>query len=284
MIITEGSTIMREGIFNLPQVPKEGTDFVGEDGLLYCGVCRKPKEKYLPRDLAAMLKRDRRPAECDCQRERREREEARRERVRHLDAVEKLRREGFLDRSMAGWRFEKDNGRCPQMKILRDYARRFEEMRQENIGLLLWGGVGAGKSFGAGCVANDLIEREIPVKMTNFAAILGDLSAAPEGRGAYIDRLCAYPLLILDDFGMERGTEYGLEQVYNVIDTRCRVGKPLIVTTNLPLSDLRHPGDLPHQRIYDRVLAMCCPVCFTGESFRRETAQEKLERLRGKIH
>ena len=38
-----------------------------------------------------------------------------------------------------------------------------------------------------------------------------------------------YPLLILDDFGMERGTEYGLEQVFNVIDSRYRSGKPLIV-------------------------------------------------------
>ena len=37
---------------------------------------------------------------------------------------------------------------------------------------------------------------------------------------------CRYPLLIIDDFGMERGTEYGLEQVYNVIDSRCRSGKP----------------------------------------------------------
>lgn len=254
---------------------------MGEDGLLYCGVCRKRKEAYLPGEMARLLGRDRRPAECDCQRAKREQEEARRERVRHLDAVEALRRAGFLDRAMADWRFEKDNGRCPQMKLLRDYAARFDQMRKENIGLLLWGGVGTGKSFGAGCVANFLIEREVDVKMTNFAAILGDLSARMEERGAYIDRLCGFSLLIIDDFGMERGTEYALEQVYNVIDTRYRSGKPLIVTTNLPLTALRSPDDIPHQRIYDRLLAMCCPVCFSGESFRRETAREKLERLRG---
>ena len=52
----------------------------------------------------------------------------------------------------------------------------------------------------------------------------------------------ATPLLILDDFGMERGTEYGLEQVYSVIDSRYRSGKPLIVTTNLTLDDLPEPG------------------------------------------
>ena len=68
-----------------------------------------------------------------------------------------------------------------------------------------------------------------------LALILGDLAASFEGRNEYISRLCSFPLLILDDFGMERGTEYGLEQVYNVIDSRYRSGRPLIVTTNLTL-------------------------------------------------
>ena len=48
----------------------------------------------------------------------------------------------------------------------------------------------------------------------DFALILNDLAASFEGRNEYISRLCRYPLLILDDFGMERGTEYGLEQVF----------------------------------------------------------------------
>ena len=110
--------------------------------------------------------------------------------------------------------------------------------------------------------------------------ILGDLAASFEGRNEYISRLCSYPLLILDDFGMERGTEYGLEQVYSVIDSRYRSGKPLIATTNLTLEELQHPQDTPHARIYDRLTSMCAPVRFTGSNFRKETAQEKLERLK----
>ena len=94
-----------------------------------------------------------------------------------------------------------------------------------------------------------------------------------QGRNEYISRLCRYPLLILDDFGMERGTEYGLEQVFNVIDSRYRSGKPLIVTTNLTLDDLHNPEDTAHSRIYDRLLSMCVPVRFTGDNFRQETAQ-----------
>ena len=105
-------------------------------------------------------------------------------------------------------------------------------------------------------------------------------STPKEMLNEYISRLCSFPLLILDDFGMERGTEYGLEQVYNVIDSRYRSGKPLIVTTNLTLEELQNPEDTVHARIYDRLMEMCCPVCITGENFRKAKAQAKMERLK----
>ena len=114
----------------------------------------------------------------------------------------------------------------------------------------------------------------------NLNQILNDLAASFKDRNEYISRLCSFPLLILDDFGMERGTEYGLEQVYNVIDSRYRSNKPLIVTTNLTLEELQHPEDTAHARIYDRLLEMCSPVRFTGENFRKATAQEKMKRLK----
>ena len=79
---------------------------------------------------------------------------------------------------------------------------------------------------------------------------------------------------------MERGTEYGLEQVYNVIDSRYRSGRPLIVTTNLTLEDLQHPEGTAHARIYDRLIEMCSPVRFTGSNFRKATAQEKMGQLK----
>jgi DNA replication protein DnaC len=116
--------------------------------------------------------------------------------------------------------------------------------------------------------------------MTNFAAILNDLTVSFDGRNAYLERLNRCRLLILDDFGMERGTEYALEQVYNVIESRTRSGRPLIVTTNLSLSELQNPTDTAHARIYDRVLELCIPICFTGESMRRARAGTKMDRLK----
>ena len=233
---------------NMTTTTPEPEDYTGEDGLLYCGKCRKPKEAYFAPDKAAIFGRDRHPAECDCQRAAREEREAAEKQRRHLDTVEELKRRGFTDPTMRDWTFENDNGRNPQAGIARRYVEHWEDMRTDNIGCLFWGGVGTGKSF--------------------------------EGRNEYISRLCRYPLLILDDFGMERGTEYGLEQVFNVIDSRYRSGKPLIVTTNLTLDDLHNPEDTAHSRIYDRLLSMCVPVRFTGDNFRQETAQRKMESMK----
>ena len=264
----------------IPAATAEPEDYTGEDGLLYCGKCRTPKEAYFPADKVALFGRDRHPAECDCQRAQRMEREAAEQRRKHLDTVEDLKRRGFTDPAMRNWTFEHDNGRNPQMKTARFYVEHWEDMKAGNIGYLLWGSVGTGKSYLAWCIANALMEKEVAVCMTNFATILGDLAASFEGRNEYISRLCSYPLLILDDFGMERGTEYGLEQVYSVIDSRYRSGKPLIATTNLTLEELQHPQDTPHARIYDRLTSMCAPVRFTGSNFRKETAQEKLERLK----
>ena len=266
-------------ILNMTDTTPEPEDYTGEDGLLYCGKCRKPKEAYFPEG-KRLFGRDRHPAECDCQRAEREERETEEASRKHREEVERLKRRGFTDPAMQSWTFGNDNGKCPQLKHARAYVERWEQMKAGNHGLLLWGKVGTGKSYFAGCIANALMEQEVSVCMTNFAAILNDLAASFKDRNEYISRLCGFPLLILDDFGMERGTEYGLEQVYNVIDSRYRSGKPLIVTTNLTLEELQNPEDTAHARIYDRLLEMCSPVCITGENFRKATAQAKMERLK----
>ena len=255
----------------------EPGDYTGEDGLLYCGKCRTPKQFRME---APPLEGRLLPHPCRCEQERLDREAAEQEARRHHQAVADLKRRGFTDPAMRGWTFANDNGKCPQMKHAHFYVENWTAMQEENIGYLLWGGVGTGKSYFAGCIANALMEQEVAIRMTNFALILNDLTASFKGRNEYIARLCRAPLLILDDFGMERGTEYGLEQVYNVVDSRYRSRRPLIVTTNLSLQDLQHPKDTAHARIYDRLLEMCAPIRFSGENFRRATAQDKLARLK----
>ena len=124
---------------NMTATTPEPEDYTGEDGLLYCGKCRKPKEAYFAPDKAAIFGRDRHPAECDCQKTAREEREAAEKRRRHLDTVEELKRRGFTDPAMRDWTFENDNGRNPQAGLARRYVEHWEDMRTDNIGCLFWG-------------------------------------------------------------------------------------------------------------------------------------------------
>ena len=257
---------------------EEDTVCVGSDGLKYCKVCGEAKEAFFPKGGFMGMKKHSR--QCACDRKAYEEEQKYFKDKEHRELVSRNTSICFDESRMEEWTFENADMSDTVMHRAKKYVDNWEEMKRNHIGCLFWGPVGTGKSYIAGCIANALMEQEISVRMTNFSAILNDLTASFEGRNEYIERLCRFPLLILDDFGMERGTEYGLEQVYNVIDSRYRSRKPLIVTTNLSLTELQNPQDTAHARIYDRVLEMCLPILFTGENFRKETAQTKLNGLK----
>ena len=200
-------------------------DYYGADGLLSCGKCHTPKEAFFAKGLV-LIGKNKHPVECACHKAEREQQEAAVKEQKHLDLVRQLKAEGFSDPALLEWTFANDNGRSLQMRHTHRYVEQWQTIHAENIGLLLWGGFGTGKSFLAGCIANALMEQKVPVCMTNFAHVVNELNSSFSGQNKVVDRLCRYPLLIIDDFGMERGTEYALEQIYNIVDSRYRSRKP----------------------------------------------------------
>ena len=76
-------------------------------------------------------------------------------------------------------------------------------------------------------------------------------------------------LLVLDDLGTERPTEWALETLFKIVDYRYNEELPMIITTNCTPEDLKkHVGD----RIFDRIRSMCALVPVISSS-RRETAK-----------
>ena len=123
-----------------------------------------------------------------------------------------------------------------------------------------------------------LLEKGVPVLMTNFSRILNTLTVMHfEDRNQFINSLNRYSLLIIDDLGIERNSDFALEQVFNVIDCRYRSKKPLIITTNLTLSELNNAADIAHKRIYDRILERCIPVRINNRNIRQDNASANLK-------
>ena len=74
-------------ITDITATTAEAEDYTGEDGLLYCGKCHTPKEAYFAEGKTC-FGRDRHPAECDCQRAAREKQQAAECRQKHLEKVQ----------------------------------------------------------------------------------------------------------------------------------------------------------------------------------------------------
>lgn len=255
--------------------PHKPGDYI-QDGLLHCGTCFTPKQcrvNFVGNERIVSCT-------CQCAQEQAAVEESAQRKQEEVDRIMRLRNAGIISQTHRKARFDADDGQNQApMRTLRRYAERWDTMYSENIGLLLYGGVGTGKSFGAACVANHLIDRKTAVCMVNLSSVLNSIAGyQSEDKNSYIADLMRYPLLILDDVGMERQTEYALEQVFNVIDARYRSGMPLIITTNLSLAELKAPRSRDHARIYDRILEMCQPVNFGNQGRRADLACAKMRK------
>ncbi|WP_425086035.1 hypothetical protein [Tissierella praeacuta] len=90
--------------------------------------------------------------------------------------------------------------------------------------------------------------------------------------------------MILDDFGIERNTEYALEQIYNVINSRYLKARPTLITTNLNFKDIeKDQEDIMLGRIYLRIIEMCLPLRVTGLDRRKIQNKEKLKKAQNLI-
>lgn len=248
----------------------EITEYVGKDGLLYCSKCHKPTQtrKRLFEGEEERLIR----INCDCLTDL----EFFKLRQRQ-DEISRNKRICFAETNMANWTFENDDKKNPALSnAMKKYVENFTDFKKEGKGLVLFGPVGTGKSYYAACIANALIDAGYTALMTNFSTVINKLQESFEGRQEFINGLNKYSILIIDDLGAERNTAYMIEQVFNIIDSRYRSGKPMIITTNLTADQLKYPEDVEHARVYDRILEKCIPIKVEGVSRRRQNVRDNL--------
>ena len=259
---------------DFPQAVETEDTIRKEDGLLYCRKCGCRRERRIeaegfPPMIVAVM--------CECEERDREREAQEKAERDRIDRIERLKKAGLAETLYKRCTFDQDDGRNnAQTEAAMRYVDHFKDAYSENIGLMIYGSLGAGKTFLAGCIANELLNRGISVKMTSLQRLIEAANADyGDGRENVLDEVANVSLLILDDFGMERHTEYMNEQIYEIINTRYKAQLPLIITTNLDKEDLENCDNLERKRIYDRINEMCLFMKFNGASRRPEIKASK---------
>lgn len=163
-------------------------------------------------------------------------------------------------------------------RLINGYINDFCEAYVNGYGFTLSGGPGTGKTFAAACIANELIDKGYTVYIRTLADILSEIQRSftdkeADSGEAVIKRLVSADLLIIDDLGIQRHTEFSDETAFQVINQRVLMKKPLITTTNLSRLQMSNPQELRDKRLFDRVLENSPIIEIQGAS--RRTSNSK---------
>ena len=246
--------------------------------LLHCEICGFPKEMWLKRP-DGQMRRVHIP--CDCESKKRRHIKEAQEKKEHLRQVHLLRKKAFPGSLYQTYTFANASENNSIIEKAKLYVKNFPELEAKGMGLVFWGGIGTGKTFAAGCIANALIDQEISCHMTSLPRLFQYMNSSSfEQKGEYMNKLNKCRLLIIDDLGTERNTEYSMELIYSIIDDRYVNRKPMIVTTNLSLTELNNPTDRVHDRVFSRILNMCAPVKVDEKNLRKENTSVRFQTVK----
>jgi DNA replication protein DnaC len=179
-------------------------------------------------------------------------------------------------------------------QMARDYSRNFEHP-QEEIGLLLWGSPGNGKTHLAAAVAHEVKDKGFTVVFQTMAELLERIrntfnKKEKETESEIMDALRDCDLLVLDDIGAEKITDWVLDVMFRIIDGRYRKKKPTLYTTNFFPADLlirfmplepTEEDKIKAQRIHDRIIGTSIIVENKATSYRREMAAKRFREMSG---
>ncbi len=165
------------------------------------------------------------------------------------------------------------------LQVCNEYVNDYDIIQSsQRNGLFIVGNCGVGKSHLAYAVANALIERNTSVICMTMIDLLLKIKSSFQTKEQTEEQILKIyedcSLLVIDDLGKEKPTEWALQMIYTIIDRRYNALKPIIITTNYGATELIQRftvgGDSSTgTAIVDRLFEMCNYVPIDGDSFRK---------------
>jgi DNA replication protein DnaC len=156
------------------------------------------------------------------------------------------------------------------VQVVRTYLRNLDQRLDEGRGLWLYGDVGTGKTTLAMLVSKAALDAGRSVAIYSLPRLLNlvrEAIGSEEGKLDLLDRLGTVDLLHVDDVGAEHTSDWVLEQLYSIVNTRYEDQRSIVVTTNLQPDEL---GAQIGTRTVSRLIEMCGdPLPLFGADRRR---------------
>lgn len=227
---------------------------------------------------------------CDCdeaqrnfelQKQKIEQEKKQKIEYERLERVNKLYAKSGMPIRLKGYTFSnfkvtKDNQK--QWLKAQEYAQNCLKNNTYSS-LFIAGKVGVGKTHLASSIANIFIQAERPVIFGTLINLLGQIKDSykndSETEGDIIHKYSTIPLLIIDDLGKEKPSEWTLEKLFTIINNRYENNLPVVITTNYNRAQLTERlsngnNDIIAESIISRLYAMCNGIYLNGNDKRKE--------------
>jgi len=240
------------------------------DSKKFCKYCSKEK-KSLEIEIAG-IKRTVYP-NCNCESDAYEKEkemDKQKEKKRRIEIITKQSRLGTRFKQCTFDNFKIREGTENAYNTTLDYVTNFNSYKQTGKGLLLTGIAGTGKTHLVASITNYLLEELVSVVFVVVPDLLQDIRSTYNYNGEEVESKIMYglnecDLLILDDIGVEKKSDWTTEKIFTIINTRYSNQKPIIYTTNCNSNELE---ERIGNRAFSRIIETSKIIKFTCDDYR----------------
>lgn len=250
------------------------------DGMLKCHKCGDFKQKKIYINNESLII----PNLCKCEQKKYDEEKLKILNKKKQDKILFLKTQAFKNKNYYFYTLKKaDLDNKYMLHVINKYIENWNECKNNGIGLFLYGNVGVGKTFYACCIANELLEHEISVIFISIFELVNQISLNyGANKENILNKLKKIDLIIIDDFQLKENNEYEIDIIYEIINTLYENSKPVIITTNLDINDLKS-NKIQYQKIYDRIAQMCSAVLVESNINKRRIKSLKRKEIIQKI-
>lgn len=186
--------------------------------------------------------------------------------------------ERFINRTFCTFKVDENNQKGYETCL--KYSQEFKKLKKQGIGIILRGGYGVGKTHLVSAIAHELMKQGYQPVFGTLINLLGRVRStystniSKETEEEVINSYMKCSLLIIDDLGKEKSSEWTLEKFYQVLNARYEDNKPIAITTNYSMDKLIERLTVNNnietaEAIVSRIYEMCQGVSISGKDYRK---------------